>query len=211
MEPRSLQNLKPREIVELARARSKLLFTKAIDSPTLLVRIEAQSSELELVLAGAVGERRERLEPTIGYDTVIGATTENIRSLVQSPLSARPFGHGQLQARLARATYFVVPLCKRSTGGKAFSDRISVGRALNNDIPLRHQSVSKFHAWFECDDDGAFYVSDAGSKNGTLINHAPILRGSPLRLSPGDQLGFGEVEVIYCPADLLWEVITDKR
>jgi hypothetical protein len=84
------------------------------------------------------------------------------------------FGAAQLQVRLIRAVHFAWPLRKRPGAGKQFSERISVGRARNNDVVLRHESVSKFHAWIARDESDAYYVADASSRNGTSLNGASV-------------------------------------
>jgi pSer/pThr/pTyr-binding forkhead associated (FHA) protein len=86
-------------------------------------------------------------------------------------------------------------------------DRISVGRARNKDIVLRHQSVSKFHCWFEVDDAGAFYVTDAGSKNATKVNANSLKARERTRVEPGDVIRFGSVEAIMCAPRVLWAAL----
>jgi pSer/pThr/pTyr-binding forkhead associated (FHA) protein len=88
-------------------------------------------------------------------------------------------------------------------------DRISVGRAHNNDIVLRHSSVSKFHAWLECDEGRVFYVGDAKSKNGTKVNGEAVA-GELHRLAAGDEIRFGQVVTTICPPDLFWDVVAEK-
>ncbi len=46
----------------------------------------------------------------------------------------------------------VIALEKRDDASGPFPSRVSIGRARNADIVLRHESVSKFHAWFERDE-----------------------------------------------------------
>src|SRR5215471_11717926 len=57
------------------------------------------------------------------------------------------------------------PLTK--SGANPWAERILVGRASNNDIVLRHESVSKLHAYFEERQRGTLHLHDAKSANGT--------------------------------------------
>jgi predicted component of type VI protein secretion system len=90
-------------------------------------------------------------------------------------------------------------------------DRISVGRARNKDIVLRHQSVSKFHCWFEVDDVGAFYVTDAGSKNATKVNTKTLKARERTHVEPGDVIRFGSVESILCSPRVLWGALSGGK
>lgn len=93
--------------------------------------------------------------------------------------------------------------------------KISVGRALNNDIVLRHESVSKLHAYFfEATRDvaeeveeikggirqeaGKLMLVDADSANGTVLNgrklSSRVDEGEVV--SVGDEILFGEVDCV---------------
>jgi pSer/pThr/pTyr-binding forkhead associated (FHA) protein len=101
-----------------------------------------------------------------------------------------------------RHPHFALQLRKRA--GDAYADRISVGRARNKDVVLREESVSKFHAWFEMDEEGRFYLADAGSANGTRVAGRLLV---PRELSPvamGAVIEFGGVRATLCPGELLW-------
>src|SRR4051794_10640808 len=67
----------------------------------------------------------------------------------------RPMPAGARDFRLLRIV---------KTARNPWADRISIGRAANNDLVIRHASVSKLHAHLRV--DGArVYVADAGSRN----------------------------------------------
>lgn len=88
-----------------------------------------------------------------------------------------------------------------------WADRISVGRARNNDIVLPHKSVSKLHAHFSTGDDGGIVLSDAGSRNGTRINSHRLLDGAPVPTSPGDLLTFGAVALTHFDPGGLYDLV----
>jgi hypothetical protein len=115
-----------------------------------------------------------------------------------------------LRTILKTALYYAVPMRKRTQGGKADAHRLSVGRALNNDIVLRSEDVSKFHAWFEMDEDGVYFVTDSQSKNRTRVNGRDLEPQWAERLCAGDRIQFGGIETIFCPAWMLWEAMSRR-
>jgi hypothetical protein len=66
--------------------------------------------------------------------------------------------------------------------------RINVGRGDNADIRLRGDTISRNHAQFVLEADGALRLLDIGSRNGTFVNgvsvHSEVLRD-------GDRVAFG--------------------
>jgi pSer/pThr/pTyr-binding forkhead associated (FHA) protein len=55
------------------------------------------------------------------------------------------------------------------------------------------------------DESGAFFVTDAGSKNATWLNGTPITRATFVRA--GDTLRFGTVDATLCSPRALWRVL----
>lgn len=185
------------------------------DTQFLLVKLEDAVSEVAQGLAGASTLGGDRLRPTydsLAYATVMDdsvALFANARARRSEPALKRPYDATTLETQLLRTPHFVAPLRKRPIAGKPFVERISVGRAHNNDIVLRHGGVSKFHAWLECDEARQFYICDARSRNGTTVNGKPVTSELVL-LKPGDELRFGQVQATLCPPELFWEVLNKK-
>src|SRR5260370_3113269 len=192
--------LLPPDFVVRARAQSQAEFL-AGGERLFLVALPSVDGDLARGLAEtstASGVKARQSRDALGF----GTTTMSARELLAKNAERN------LRAVLQLGPHFAVPLRKRSVDA-AFSERISIGRARNNDIVLRQADVSKFHAWLECDEEGQFYLSDARSKNATTLNGQPVGRGlEPLR--HGDDITVGSVQVVYTLSAPRWELLREK-
>jgi pSer/pThr/pTyr-binding forkhead associated (FHA) protein len=68
-------------------------------------------------------------------------------------------------------------------------DSITMGRAATNDLALADTYVSNVHARIFMK-DGAWWVEDLGSTNGTYMNRAKVAVPTPV--GPGDQIRIGK-------------------
>jgi hypothetical protein len=68
------------------------------------------------------------------------------------------------------------------------SQMVSVGRAPDNDVVVGDPATSGHHGRIEVR-NGAFWVSDLGSTNGTLVNGEPVIEKE---LSDGDLIAIGQ-------------------
>jgi len=122
----------------------------------------------------------------LGFRTrVANASTPSVLDLIQRA-KEHPLGEDVL-------------LRVEKSDRNSFKSRISVGRATNNDLVLRHESVSKLHAHFYMRVDGGqerLMLCDVGSANGTLINGRTVgdQEEDAVDVSAGDRILFGEVE-----------------
>lgn len=103
---------------------------------------------------------------------------------------------------------FEVARITKRPGLNPFSSVITVGRASSNDIEIKSENVSKFHAYLMPEPDGV-YVADAGSTNGTTRNgvHVPTKKAERVKLSPGDELSLGGPVVVYHDPASLYDFI----
>ena len=76
-------------------------------------------------------------------------------------------------------------------------NRTLVGRALDADIRISNEQISRHHAVI-FREAGATKISDLGSSNGTIINRAAVGR-SPANLGPGDNVFLGDLSFTYRP------------
>jgi hypothetical protein len=105
-------------------------------------------------------------------------------------------------------TLFAVVLHKRAGSNTMSEHRICVGRAHGNDVVLRDPSVSKLHAWFERDEDGSYFVHDAGSRNGTMIGPERGAPRIPRPVHTGSVVRFGSVVATFLSAEDTYALLT---
>ncbi len=79
----------------------------------------------------------------------------------------------------------------RKRPGGSFPDQIGVGRSRGCDVVLPFASVSKYHASFSQDADGAWSVMDAGSTNGTFFGSERLATREPAVILDGAIVQFG--------------------
>lgn len=177
------------------------------DASFLLVKLDDPTGELEAGLAALKSNQPSRAQPNLNvlaFHTVVADL--NDVSHAHTNDDAVGVSVSELRRRLSQARHFAITVDKRVHDG-TYVDRISVGRARNKDIVLRHPSVSKFHAWFERDPQGNWCVADAGSKNGTRANATEMQARELVTVKTGDVLRFGSVEAMVCSSDTLWKTV----
>jgi len=91
-------------------------------------------------------------------------------------------------------------------GHHPFPDRISVGRARNCDVVLRHSSVSKLHAHFRLDGEN-LAILDNSSRNGTAVNGEPIIPEQRARVRSGDRIRMGTLESLLLDSSGLYQFL----
>lgn len=74
------------------------------------------------------------------------------------------------------------------------TEKITLGRSVNNDLQIVDRRMSRNHAEV-FQQNGAFFVRDLGSKNGTLHNGAPLT--GPIMLNGGDIVTLGDTSLVF--------------
>ena len=201
----SVCRVSPWELVDAARTDLTSFLSLYGDTQLLLVRIPEGDPELAVGLQatgirGASGKGvKPPAEPMQFHTALQPAEVFDDAAFVDEPTAI-----GRL---LVESHHFGLPLRKREGADALFMDRISVGRARNKDIVLRHVSVSKFHGWFELDEVGGFVVVDAESKNQTRINGKPLQARERHPVKPGDTIRFGSVEAALSSPQAFWSAL----
>ncbi len=72
-------------------------------------------------------------------------------------------------------------------------DKVTLGRAEDNDLPLQSANVSRYHARIEATGPGHYQVVDLDSTNGTYIGNAKLLPGVPETWTTDQPLRVGDV------------------
>ncbi len=145
---------------------------------------------------------RGEAKPARPLSAMAFKTNAGARSALAGSLRPNP-GVAPVEV-LASGQYHVVEIGKRGDLDGAFPERISVGRAANKDIVLRHESVSKFHGWFEVDSALGLYVVDAGSTNHTVVRSRQLAARAREPVPPGTLIRFGSIETLVIDASTLW-------
>lgn len=102
------------------------------------------------------------------------------------------------------ARYRVFPLVKAPNA--PWPERISIGRARNNDVVLRDNSISKLHAIFMTGPTPLTLV-DAGSRNGTRVNDRKLANGEKVVLKVSDTVVLGAVSLVLLDSFGLYDLI----
>lgn len=208
-----LTNWQPRELVLQAGQQSLDVFLAGCDSRFfLLVLLDEPSSELAMGLA--VETNREG--DSLGFRTVVRdvdatfvggkmTASASARAPTQSwriSASLEP-ASDRIPSELLRTPCYIVPVRKRAEG--SFLQHVSVGRARNHDIVLRHRSVSKFHAWLEVHDGSRLVVKDSESRNHTYVDGQQVQ--GRCEIQAGQTVRFGSVEARVCTGESLWRAL----
>jgi pSer/pThr/pTyr-binding forkhead associated (FHA) protein len=109
----------------------------------------------------------------------------------------------QVNADQARSVGFLVARVRKRREANAFLLMITLGRAPNNDIELRANGVSKFHAYLRAE-KGGFTLTDSGSSFGTRVQGRtlqPRVERTPLDTGDEVRLGDGVRAVFVGAAD----------
>ena len=204
-----LTQWQPRALIDEARGLPLADFLLSCESAfMLIIMLATGDSELSLGLSASEHSDRDGLAfRTATPDLKSTMTGEVAQARSASAGRTLAFNEQTSERRLpmllSRASCYVVPICKRAE--VSFLHQVSIGRARNHDIVLRHRSVSKFHAWFEVTPDARLFVKDCDSSNHTFINDERVLDRAEVH--PGDSLRFGSVEGRLCTSEGFWRLV----
>jgi len=84
---------------------------------------------------------------------------------------------------------------ERDNDQLALHGNCSIGRAVLNTIVLDSPKVSRLHSIIHLEDNGAFWLIDLGSSNGTFLNRRRI--HEPVRLRDQDEINIGGTTFVF--------------
>jgi len=203
-----LSQWQPRDLIVDAKTLPLADFLLGCEAAFMLV-VTLDPSDQELALGLSVSSEKRADTDGLAFRTAtrdVHATMQGDagpRASLARPSIAFAEQTSQRLPSTLRHKCHVVPIRKRSE--VSFLHHVSVGRARNHDIVLRHKSVSKFHAWFEITQDVRLFVKDCDSSNHTFVNDAQVKDREEVR--PGDSLRFGSVEGRVCTSEGLWRLM----
>jgi hypothetical protein len=171
----------PHELVREIRESSRDVFVARYRDPFLLVF----GNDID----GIPSDPPESMEP----------------SSAAAPFTFRTFTGCTAESSPGTELREVIPVTKR--GSNPYPERISVGRARNCDIVLRHRAVSKLHAHFRHSGSGQLEIVDLGSYNGTWLNGAQLEAHTGELVTSGDELQFGGVATQVVDAATLYDML----
>lgn len=143
--------------------------------------------DVELQVAADVPPGRPRVSASTVSRRMVGAAPRSSAEGLEgtSVLPPTPDRRTRAAARAGRAWLQIEGGRRVELGASA----LRIGRALDNDLVLDHDSVSRHHAEVRRD-QGRFYVTDLGSTNGTRVNGQPV---GAETLSPGALIHVGGI------------------
>jgi FHA domain len=187
-----VRRLRPTSLVELALTHTMPEFVQRVGGHyVLLFMISDDDAELLAGLANAAAEADQlafQTDMSPGERSTLAPAAR--RSRQTQSFEAEDRTGERAVPDLTRMLCFAQPVVKRAH--VSFLREVSVGRARNHDIVLRHPSISKFHATFDVAPTGELELKDRESRNGVFVNGARI--AGRVRISPGDTLRFGSVQ-----------------
>lgn len=196
---RVLERLYPTRLVVLARSSGRPAFIESFKDTSFLV-VTVPDDEVHAALELAATDTEPPLE-----DHEPSTFSAHYADLAR-PRGDR-FDARELRRLLLESKLFVLPLRKRKSADRPFPNRVTVGRASNNDIVIRDSSLSRFHAWFEKDATDQFLVGDARSKNGTTVGGEALKPLQTAYVGDGTAVSFGSIGAHVCSPGTYWDMV----
>jgi len=202
--------LEPADVVRAAVRLAEAPFVDEYgDAPWLAIRLPASEEGMAAALLAAHQPdhaARKALQPIEFHTQMASAATTSNAPVAKKTSTIGTASEPALRdiTKVLGDRCYLSAVRRRSEG--ALGNRVSIGRATNQDIVLRHSSISKFHAYLQSTEDDVWTVSDGGSKNGTSVNGARLGK-EPHALANGERLTFGSIDAMFIDTRTVWRLL----
>lgn len=115
-----------------------------------------------------------------------------IRNMPKSTIRLEPDAAQRIRGGKKRASVVVLSGDRMGEMFPLKDERTTIGRGLQTDVRINDEGISRTHAVVEME-DGEYFLSDAGSTNGTFANGAKVDR---YPLQEGDKIQIGASSVL---------------
>lgn len=105
--------------------------------------------------------------------------------------------------------FLVFPVNKPQSDG-TLADMVWLGRSDFNEVVVPDATISEVQAFVRKADDGAYYIQDTGSRNGTFVNGEQVPAqgmGSAVLLSSGARVRLGQVKLTFLNAEQFYVLL----
>jgi FHA domain-containing protein len=201
--------LEPADVVRAAMRLAESAFVDEYgDAPWLAIHLPASEEGMAAALLAAhqpdTGTRKA-LQPIEFHTQMASVAASNtpVAKKISTVGAASELTLGSITKVLGERCY--LSAVRRRREGP-LGNRVSIGRAMNQDIVLRHASISKFHAYLQSTEDDVWTVSDGGSKNGTSVNGVRLGK-EPRPLANGERLTFGSIDAVFIDTPTVWRLL----
>lgn len=194
----------PRTLILQALQSPLTAFVAASAPFLLLIALDEAASELAV---GLQMQDAQREAAAVASHTVtwldVPAPLGERGSLPRSRTQSERAFADRLPSELLGRPCHLTPIRKRDAA--SFLQHVSIGRARNHDVVLRHKSVSKFHGWFELHEGGRLFVKDCDSRNHIFVDKRRVTQRQEVH--SGQTVAFGQVECRVCTPASLWAAL----
>ena len=182
--------LNPHDIAELSRHHPDLEAQLESALADLVSRIDLRVHEAPAILL--------RSNPELAPRSVVILPADRVAPL---PDATQDFIHARLETALIKgsngkgAGAYLIIRGERTVD--LTTDRIRIGRALDNDIIIEDGQVSRYHVELR-QRYGRYILQDLRSSGGTTVNGYPTLE---VVLRPGDLISLSGIDLIYAESE----------
>ncbi len=100
--------------------------------------------------------------------------------------------------RFTKQALEFLPLLPNPKPNPSFPHKAFIGRSLERDFVIEHNTVSNRHACLQYDPDSeSYFLLDSGSTNGTKVRGRTLTPGEPVQVRDGDVLVFGRMSFLF--------------